>query len=482
MYKIKQKIILSILIFVCVGLTTLFCANDFAFADDTIRQLEIEYPTIPEAETPGADPDKPTTLPEYIKYLFNFGIAIGGILAFLVLVFGGFLWMTSAGDPTAIGKAKTKMFGGIIGLCLLLGSWIIIGMIDPDLKHLKEIPDMLGKTGVYLCETDADCEINDTDKRKRYSGSIPKFPGDLTNPDDFNAKKACFISKKDELMYLFVHKEEGYKGNIEKEIENTKVKDEDKCCGDISGGRSLSFLWNRPGIYLYQEPDFVVVGTDKAPEYLRGSAKTLKEWDNITQSIKIRHPSSEKVIMGYLFSEPDYSGQCAYLFDGILDWKSRYHAVPRELITKIGNLDGTEKNGKSFIKGTLSSIYTFTLDILNLPPKGEVVFYDQQNCKGNKFIVPMEGGEDDWIKSEKFSDYKFEPSGESAEGEVRSFRINGPYIVTIRTSHAFTATTECQTFTKPNASNCYDSVVASNIYSQSDDKLRPRFFVITPTN
>ena len=470
-----KKFILLFAIVACFS--GLLYSNNFALAqDDVIRELEIGYPTIPAAETPGTDTEDPTTLPEYIKYLFSFGIAIGGILAFLIFVYGGFLWLTSAGNPTAIGTAKTKIFGAIIGLCLLLGSYLVIGMIDPDLKELKDIPDMLGKTGIYLCDTTADCAINSPDKRKRYLGNIPKFPGDRDDPTAFHANEACFISKKDVLMAVYVHAKEGYQGNIETEIENTKEEDEEKCCneycGDISSGKSLSFLWNSPGVYLYQEPNFVVEGTDKTPEHLRSSTRNLGEWDNITKSIKIVHPSEEKRIIGFLFSELDYSGQCAYLFDGV--------APPRSIITEITPLDG--ESGKSFIKDNLSSVYTFTLDFLNLPPKGEVFFYDQQNCKGNKFIVPMEGGADGWIEGEFFSDYNFEPSGKSAEGEVRSFRINGPYVVTLMTSETFTKTTECQTFTKPNSSNCYDSVVASNIYSQSDDKLRPKFFVITPSN
>jgi hypothetical protein len=472
-----KKLILLFSIVIC--LFGIMYSSNFVFAqEDVIRELEIEYPKIPAAETPGADTEDATSLPEYIKYLFNFGIAIGGILAFLILVYGGFLWLTSVGNPALIGKAKTKIFGGIIGLCLLLGAFLIIDKIDPDLKNLKDIPDMLAKTGIYLCATNADCEINDPNKRKRYSGSIPKFP------KNFEVNKVCFISNKDELMSVFIHSQEGYQGTVEEDIENTKKADE-QVCGDIPNkgeGKSLSILWNSPGVYLYQKTNFLVEGTDKAPKHLRGSARNFKEWDNITESMKIRHPSSEKVIMGFLFSDLNYSGQCAYLFDGISDWQSRYNAVPRELITKIENLDGTDGDGKSFVKGSLSSVYTFTLDLLNLPPKGEVVFYDQQNCKGNKFIVPIDGGKDDPMKSGNFSEYTFEPSGDSAEGEIRSFEINGPYVVTIRTSQAFTATTECQTFTKPDASNCYDSVVASDVYSQSDDNLRPKFFVITPTN
>ena len=478
-----EKIILLFVAFIC--LFGIIYSADFAFADDTIRELEIEYPTIPAAETPGEDPaGERTTLPEYIKYLFNFGIAIGGILAFLILVYGGFLWMTSSGDPTAIGKAKTKMFGGIIGLCLLLGSWVIIGMIDPDLRYLKDIPDMLGKSGVYLCETDADCAINDPDKRKRYQGNIPKFPGDLVNPDNFNAKRACFISKKDELMYLYVHSEEGYKGKIVEEIENTKEKDEDKCCneccGDIFGGKSISFLWNNPGIYLYQEPNFKVVGTDKAPEHLRGSARGLKEWDNITQSMKIVHPSKEKIIMGYLFDEPDYSGKCEELLDGHYDKTARGDSLVTEIKDfKAARTEDSYGGGKPNVVDDLSSIYTFT-HTFGSNKSGEVTFFDEQNCDGNSFSHSIPENTvigQGLFKKKTFSD------GTNAEGRVLSFEINGPYVVMIKTREDYDADDlQCKVFTKPNDSNCYDTIISSNVYSENNDEIRPRMFIMIPTN
>jgi hypothetical protein len=457
-------------------------SSDFVLADDDIiRALEIEYPEIPAADTPGADTDKATTLPEYIKYLFNFGIAIGGILAFLVLVYGGFLWMTSAGDPTAIGKAKIKIFGGIIGLCLLLGAFLIIGMINPELKHLKDVPDMLGKSGVYLCAKDAHCVINDPNKRKRYSGDIPKFPGGLINQDAFLANKACFISKKDELMYLYVHEEKNYKGKIVEEIKNTKDKDEDKCCneccGDISDGKSLSFLWNKPGIYLYQEPEFVVEGTDKAPEYLRGSAGGLKEWDNITQSIKIVHPDIDTIILGMLFEEPDYSGRCAPMFDGHSDWDTRKAKDPPVLITEIKNLDDAT-DGKAKIKDDISSIYAFTYN--GKSPKGEVNFFDEQNCDGNSFSEEMP---EDAIMTPVFFDGKKFSDDSDAEGRVLSFEINGPYVVMIKTRRGYDDDDlECKVFTKRNDSNCYDTVISSNVYSENNDEIRPRMCYIIPSN
>ena len=133
----KQKTILIILGLVCASAAILFCANDFAFAD---RDLEIDYPTAPSDPTgdPVVTPDTTkTTLPEYIKYLFNFLIGIGGILAFAVFLYGGTMWLLSAGNPGIIGPAKKKMMNGGMGLALLLCSYLIIYTINPDLTIMR---------------------------------------------------------------------------------------------------------------------------------------------------------------------------------------------------------------------------------------------------------------------------------------------------------------------------------------------------------
>ena len=90
---------------------------------------EIIYPEIPGAEAPSAD----TTLPGYVKYIFNFAIIVGGILCFAVLVFSGFFYLSSAGNPAIMSEAKSRLMSGIAGLILLLCSYLILITINPQL-------------------------------------------------------------------------------------------------------------------------------------------------------------------------------------------------------------------------------------------------------------------------------------------------------------------------------------------------------------
>lgn len=78
-------------------------------------------------------------LARYIKAFYDYGLAIVGILAAIVLMAGGVLWLTSAGNDSKITQAKELIFGSIIGVVILFGSYIILNTINPDLLELKVI-------------------------------------------------------------------------------------------------------------------------------------------------------------------------------------------------------------------------------------------------------------------------------------------------------------------------------------------------------
>lgn len=72
-----------------------------------------------------------------IKGFYNYGIGIAGILAAIMLMAGGIVWLTSAGSSEKISKAKDLMFGSIIGLVLLFSSWMLLRTINPALVDFR---------------------------------------------------------------------------------------------------------------------------------------------------------------------------------------------------------------------------------------------------------------------------------------------------------------------------------------------------------
>ncbi len=116
----KQKTIsfFSLLIILLLG------AN-FVFA------LEVELPGLSE------DP----TLPEYTKYFFNWGVGMATTLAAFALIFGGLHYLISFGIGKITSAGKDWMKAGIMGLLILLCSYLIAGTINPQLTvfHLGDL-------------------------------------------------------------------------------------------------------------------------------------------------------------------------------------------------------------------------------------------------------------------------------------------------------------------------------------------------------
>lgn len=78
------------------------------------------------------------SLTELVSMLFNFLLTIAGLAAFIMIVWGGVNFLTSAGDPTKMGDAKDQIFKALLGLVVMFASWMILNTINPQLVVLKE--------------------------------------------------------------------------------------------------------------------------------------------------------------------------------------------------------------------------------------------------------------------------------------------------------------------------------------------------------
>ncbi len=73
----------------------------------------------------------------FIANFYKFSLAIGGILAFGVIVYGGVKYMASAGNPSGQGDAKEWIEAALLGLLLLVGVNFILDVINPHLLNLN---------------------------------------------------------------------------------------------------------------------------------------------------------------------------------------------------------------------------------------------------------------------------------------------------------------------------------------------------------
>ncbi len=80
-----------------------------------------------------------TLLAKYIKGIYNYGLGIGGVLATVMLMVGGLIWLTSGGESGKVGQAKKIITGSIVGMILLYGAFLLLNTINPELVEMKGV-------------------------------------------------------------------------------------------------------------------------------------------------------------------------------------------------------------------------------------------------------------------------------------------------------------------------------------------------------
>ena len=58
-----------------------------------------------------------------VSQLINVILTLLGIVAVVIVLLGGFKWMTAAGNEDKVGEAKKLLGAGIIGLVIILAAW-----------------------------------------------------------------------------------------------------------------------------------------------------------------------------------------------------------------------------------------------------------------------------------------------------------------------------------------------------------------------
>jgi len=69
----------------------------------------------------------------YIYAIYNYMLAIGGVLAVVTIMIGGVIWLVSAGNASRIATAKSWITGSLTGLLILLTSYVLLYQINPNL-------------------------------------------------------------------------------------------------------------------------------------------------------------------------------------------------------------------------------------------------------------------------------------------------------------------------------------------------------------
>lgn len=74
---------------------------------------------------------------QYLQLLYQFALGIVGIIAVVLIMFGGLRWVAAAGNESAIGEAKEIIVSAVTGLAIALLSYMILGFLNPETLKLN---------------------------------------------------------------------------------------------------------------------------------------------------------------------------------------------------------------------------------------------------------------------------------------------------------------------------------------------------------
>ncbi len=110
----------------------LLVASYASYTAMAVVQLETGLPNIPGGQLPVGQ-----ELPSYIRYLFIFGLGAIAILALAQMIIGGIQYILAAGSVVKHEDAKDTIQQALLGLGLLLVSYLLLNTINPDLVNLR---------------------------------------------------------------------------------------------------------------------------------------------------------------------------------------------------------------------------------------------------------------------------------------------------------------------------------------------------------
>ena len=116
----KRKLLSPVQLFLFLILISGFCFSftSFAFSANTAPEPKILQ-----------NPIESTTPQKLIGKVAQTALGIIGSLTLLAFMFGGFMWLTSAGNQEKVKKGTQTMLYATIGLFVIFGSYAILNQI-----------------------------------------------------------------------------------------------------------------------------------------------------------------------------------------------------------------------------------------------------------------------------------------------------------------------------------------------------------------
>jgi len=106
----------------------------------------------------------PSDLPKCISQIYTWSLGIGSVFAVLMVILGGYYYMTAAGNAEKSSKGTEYIWGAVIGLVILFIAYILLYTINPDLTNFSNFEKD------FVCIDDGQCPNGLPDNSGAASG------------------------------------------------------------------------------------------------------------------------------------------------------------------------------------------------------------------------------------------------------------------------------------------------------------------------
>jgi hypothetical protein len=277
--KYLKQIFLIFLLFLCF----------YAISPVSAKETEVNYPKIGDLLPPT---ETRIFLPDYIKYIFSLALWISGIIVFGVIIWSGFRFVISSGNPNAANEARENISAALIGLVILLSSYLLLTTINPSLVIVN--PSANIEWGIVIYKN-SNCSGDD----------FKKIANDTPDLEDFDNTLGSikFLAPKGYLD-IYVYSDTDYEPNDRPNIIYSETADKDNCAAvdpKVGGtAHSLRFKWNLPGVYLVNDSGKEMLVTNDM-------AFLPANFDNKIKAIKFVNTESVKY-GAILYDKPGFKG------------------------------------------------------------------------------------------------------------------------------------------------------------------------------
>jgi hypothetical protein len=442
-----------------------------------VHALEVQYPEVITITGEHVTINDDTTPTGYVVYIFYFLVALAGVIAFMVVVWGGFNLFMAGGESGKVSEAKNQILGAFIGLLVLFSIYIILGTINRNILEVNLNAFNCNDAQLPICvETTKviDATVDPPKTKVLTDMSIPKANDNLILKEG----ESITIKKYQNLQEIWGFTQTGFKGSpILVYRASSPIADlpEDgiKLSPTTDGTKLLSYkiIDRLEGIYLYDNINTTVGDGSVAPYYLNTNvpdfSKTSPQFFKKAQSAQVIAPRyNSSTAAGILptaifFSEPQYRGFCRVFVTPTTD-----NDIAQGPTEGPAGTFGYNLASAVVFKSTSEGIdHSASASIV-----GDITFYNNLNCRINSDDPDSYDCPQSVKTNSLFSGvYTMSTMCPPDFSKIKSIKINGPVGVILIEGN------KCQFFSKKDftSGNCISSILDSSVSNADSFRLIP---------